>query len=586
MKAHYVVTIDNPEQNVVKITLQVTRPKDRKNLILFLPSWSPGSYLMREYARHLRWIQVQQSNGEVLAHRQIAKGQWEVDFENSQVNSPSENFEVTYLMYQNELTVRTSHINTSHAFLHGPTYLMGIKGENLPGPTIEFRFPPLWSKLSTGLKDISEKRGTFLYTADDYDMLLDSPVEIGCQETDGFMFNGKAHNLAFYGTTYPHHSNLKEDTLQIVKTVAMHFQNDLPYDDYLFLTHFGPKLRGGLEHHNSCALQFDGRKLSNRKDYVSYLSLIAHEYFHLWNVKRIRPQELGPFDYLNENYTSMLWLAEGLTSLMDDLMVYRSGLCTLEEYLEQIRANLDAYFWTPGKKFHSLEQSSFNAWVKLYRPDENSKNSSISYYLKGGLVFMALHSMLLQKGKSVDHLVDALWAHYKDRPAKGVNKSEFYEILGTLDPEVLGSFSTMVETTEDIDFETCFRQMGCRLEWFESKVPFIGIDWEYQGDRAFAKMVYLDSPAFKAGINPGDEIVFLNGLRFLREDAADLISIMEVHKPYEVLVARMGKVERVEVIPSVAPRSLRDIVVVDRARAEESFKYRGKPIPPHIPSKA
>ena len=587
MKVHYIVTIDNPEQNVVKVTLKVQKPKDRKKLVLFLPSWSPGSYLMREYARHLRWIQIQQSNGEVLFHRQIAKGQWEVDFENSKVNSPSDTFEVTYLMYQNELTVRTSHINASHAFLHGPTYLMGIKGENLPNPTIEFRFPPVWSKLSTGLEDVSKDRGTFLYSAPDYDMLLDCPVEIGCQETDGFMFQGKPHNLAFWGTTYPHHSNLKEDILKIVKNVALHFHNDLPYDNYLFLTHFGPKIRGGLEHHNSCTLQFDGRKLSNRKDYISYLSLVAHEYFHLWNVKRIRPQELGPFDYLNENYTSMLWLAEGLTSLMDDLFVYRSGLCTLEEYLDQVRSNLDTYYWTPGKKFHSLEQSSFNAWIKLYRPDENSKNSTVSYYLKGGLVFTALHSMLLQKGKSIDDLLEALWVHFKKRPDKGVNKEEFYDLLQEIGgEEILQKFSTMIETTEDIDFETCFKTMGCRIDWYESKVPYFGIDWEFQGDRAFAKMIYLDSPAYKAGINPGDEVVFLNGLRFLREDAGDLISILEINKPYEVLVARMGKIERVEVIPTWSPRNVKEITVVDRAKAEESFRFRGKPLPLPIGQKA
>src|SRR5690606_30432403 len=135
---------------------------------------------------------------------------------------------------------------------------------------------------------------------------------------------------------------------KIVATVARHFDNDLPYDQYLFITHFVPKLFGGLEHLNSTALQFDGRKLANKKDYQNYLSLAAHEYFHLWNVKRIRPKELGPFDYLNENYTTMLWLAEGLTSFMDDLFVYRADLSTIEEYLEVVKANLEAYLSIPG----------------------------------------------------------------------------------------------------------------------------------------------------------------------------------------------------------------------------------------------
>lgn len=572
MQAKYIVEIENPEQNTVKVTLKLDRPKGKDQLRFFLPSWSPGSYLMREYARHIRWMQVSQENGEVLFHTQVSKGEWVVDWTKSDLKQNKEKFQITYVIYLNELTVRTSQVNISHAFLHGPSYLIGVNGESLPKPTIEFKFPPLWAKLSTSLEDISEERGRFIYSAANYDELIDCPVEIGCQDTDGFVYEGRPHNLAYYGNIYPHHENLKGDVKKIVQTVAEHFDNDIPYTQYLFLTHFGPKLRGGLEHLNSTALQFDGRKLANRKDYVAYLSLVAHEYFHLWNVKRIRPKELGPFDYLNENYTSMLWLSEGMTSFMDDLFVYRAGLCTMEEYLEQVRGNLDTYNWTPGKKFHSLEQSSFNAWVKLYRPDENTKNSSISYYLKGGLVFNVLHADLLQKGKSIDDLLKLLWAHYKRQPEVGVTKEEVYQMVEELGgKEILNRFSTMVETTEDIDFDTCFKHLGCQLVWSESKGPYLGMEWEYQGERTFAKLVHLDSPAYKAGVNPGDELIFLNGLRFLREDSNDLFSMMEINKPYELIVSRMGRLERFEIIPTPIPRFLKEIAVVDRALAEKSF---------------
>lgn len=575
MKAHYVVDIENPEQNLVKVTLKLTRPEKAEKMSVFLPSWSPGSYLMREYARHIRWIQCQQENGEVLFHSQKAKGVWEIDWKSSLLKKPSREFQVSYMIYLNELTVRTSHVNISHAFLHGPTYLMGVVGEELPNPTIEFRFNPSWAKLSTSLKDISNEREKFIYEALNYDDLLDCPVEIGCQETDGFLALGKPHHLAFFGTTFPHKEDLKKDIKTIVETVAAHFNNELPYEQYLFLTHFGPKIRGGLEHSSSTVLQYDGRKLGIRKEYIGYLSLVAHEYFHTWNVKRIRPKELGPFDYLNENYTTLLWLAEGLTSWMDDLLVYRAGLCSLEEYLQQVKQNLDILDWTPGKKFHSLEMSSFNAWIKLYRPDENAKNSSVSYYLKGGLVFMALHSLLLEKGKSVDDLLILLWDRYKKTPETGVTKEEVYEMVKSLGgDEILNAFSTMVETTQDIDFETCMKRMGCEMIFQESKAPYLGIDWEFAGDRALVKMVYLDSPAYKAGINPGDEVIFLNGLRFLREDAQDLISLMNVNTSYEFIVSRLGKVERFEVIPTGSPRVLKEIAVKDKALAEKAFRLQ------------
>lgn len=575
MQANYLVDIQNPEQNIVKVTLRLPKPKKEQKLTVFMPSWSPGSYMIREYARHIRWIQILQENGEPLYYTQTAKNLWEIDWSKSEIKTPTDCFDVSYAIYLNELTVRTSHVNASHAFLHGPSYLMGVLDQEIKNPVIEFRFPPLWSKLSTGLTDISKERNKFIYTAKDYDELVDCPVEIGCHETDGFMALGKAHNLAFYGSTYPHREDLKGDIKKIVETVAAHFNNDLPYDHYLFLTHFAPNIRGGLEHMNSTALQFDGRKLPNRKDYVSYLSLVAHEYFHLWNVKRIRPEELGPFDYIQENYTSMLWLSEGLTSLMDDLFVYRAGLCTVEEYLEQVKMNLETYYWTPGRKFHSLEQSSFNAWVKLYRPDENSKNSSISYYLKGGLVFTVLHAELVAQGKSIDDLLIMMWDHYKSRPDKGLKKEELYQMIKALGGEkVLNNFIMMVETTEEIDFETAFQKMGCEFTWGESKAPYLGCGWEFSGERVLVKMVYLDSPAYKAGLNPGDEILFLNGYRFLRDDVSELINMMEVNKSYEMIISRMGRIERMEVLPSSSPKILKDIRVKDQKLAQKAFALR------------
>jgi predicted metalloprotease with PDZ domain len=572
MKAHYIVTIDQPQHNHVKVTLKLHKSNNQDRIQVFLPSWSPGSYLLREYSRHLRFFQVTQSNGEVLFSTQISKGTWEIDWRKSDLKKSSDDFEVTYEIYGKELTVRTMHIDSSHAFLHGPAYLMGVVGETLPEPTIEFRFPPAWSKLSTGLRDISEKRDLFLYKAKNYDELLDCFVEIGCHETDGFEYRGKFHNIAQYGELYPHKQDIKADFKKIVQTVADHFEGDLPYENYLFLTHFVPKLYGGLEHLNSTALHFDGRKLNNKKDYQTYLSLVAHEYFHLWNVKRIRPKELGPFDYLNENYTTLLWLAEGLTSFMDDLFVYRANLSTLEEYLDVVKGNLETYLSTPGRRYHSLEQSSFNAWIKLYRPDENSKNSSVSYYLKGGLVFTVLHSLLLEQGSSVDVFLRMLWADYKSRPEIGITREQIYEMIKEIGgDEVLRKFSQMIETTQDIDFDTAFKKMGCELRYTESSHPWLGIDWDFHGERAIVKTVILDSPAHKSGVNAGDEIIFLNNYRVMKEDTEKFNALLMIDQSYEMIVSRMGKLFSINIIPTRAPRQLKEIAIIDRALVERSF---------------
>lgn len=574
MKVQYIVQIDRPEQHIVKVTLKFPLTPGQSKVKVFLPSWSPGSYLMREYARHIRWFEASQSNGEVLYFEQQAKGVWEIDTKKLSVKTPSQDIQVSYEIYLKELTVRTSHVDSSHAFLHGPSYLMGIEGESLDTPTIEFRFPNLWSKLSTALKDISTERSKFIYSAVNYDELVDSPVEIGCHETDGFEYKGVPHHIANYGNLYPHKQNLKADIKKVVEAVEKHFDEELPYDQYLFITHFVPRLYGGLEHLNSTALQFDGRKLNNRKDYLTYLSLVGHEYFHLWNVKRIRPDALGPFDYLNENYTSLLWLAEGLTSFMDDLFVYRAGISTLEEYLDIIKGNFEIYFNTPGRNFHSLEQSSFNAWVKLYRPDENSKNSSVSYYLKGGLVFTVLHSLLLEKGKSINDVLKALWLDYKARPQTGITKDGVYKIVKDIGgDDILTKFSMMVETTEDIDFETPLKKMGCEFRWQETGAAWLGVEWEFAGDRAIVKTATLNGPAYQAGLNAGDEVTYLNGMRFFKEDADRFGSVALVDQPYELIVTRLGKLERVEITPVKAPRFLKEIAIVDKELAEKSFKF-------------
>ncbi len=574
MKVHYLVQIENPQNHLVKVTLKLKKDAAQKTLEVFLPSWSPGSYLLREYSRHIRWFRATQSNGEVLFHSQVSKGSYLIDWTKSDLKKSSDEVEVSYEIYCKELTVRTSHVDAGHAFLHGPSYLMGVTGQKLVNPTIEFRFPPAWSKLSTGLKDISQKREVFLYEASDYDTLIDAPVEIGCHETDGFEYKGIPHHIINYGVLYPHGQNLKKDIKTVVETVARHFDEDLPYDQYVFMTHFVPKLYGGLEHLNSTALQFDGRKLHNKKEYQTYLSLVAHEYFHLWNVKRIRPVELGPFDYVNENYTSLLWLAEGMTSFMDDLFIFRAGLSTIEEYLDVVKGNLDNYLSIPGRYYHSLEQSSYNAWIKLYRPDENYKNSSVSYYLKGGLVFMCLHALLLEKGSGVDALLKLLWADFKEHPQRGVTKENVYQMVKTLGgQDVLNAFSTMVEGTEDIDFDSYLKKMGCEIRYQESNQPWIGADFEYAGDRAIVKSVLTDSPAYRSGLNAGDEVLFLNGLRLLKDEASSLASYLVLDKSYELIVSRLGKLERVEITPAKAPRTVKEIAVVNHELAVKSFDF-------------
>lgn len=565
MNVHYVVKIESAENHMVTVKMQIENPNNQFEI--FLPSWSPGSYLMREYSKNIRSVSVFGGKGEYVQFLKRAKGIWAIDLENKK----TETLNIEYQIYCHELTVRTSHVDASHAFLHGPSYLMGVLDVEILNPTIEFQFPPLWSKVSTSLKDISDKRQKFIYQANNYDDLIDTPVEIGTQETDGFIVDGIPHHLAFYGQAYPHDQNLKQDIETIVKTV-LKTTLDIPYETYLFLTHFKPKLYGGLEHKNSTALQYDGRKLANRKDYIFWLALVAHEYFHTWNVKRIRPVELGPFDYTQENYTSMHWLTEGLTSFMDEIFVVRSGLCSLEEYLELQTKNLKNYYSIPGKKFDSLESSSFDAWIKLYRPDENSKNNTISYYLKGGLVFSILNILLIRNGSSIDAFIQRLWQGYKKRPDIGYKTEEVLKIIEDLSShEVKEEFHKMISTTEDIDFEKYYAEIGLELVWESSEGIELGITTNSEGDNIIVSTVQLDGAAHKAGLNAGDEIIAINNLRVKSDDISSWSKWLKENKSYLFTIARLGEIYNIDITPDKLTKTLTKININNLELAEKAL---------------
>ena len=568
MKLHYKLVIDAPSTHQVRVIIEGKKESHEHHLEFFLPRWSPGSYLMREYSRHLSNLVMETKNGERLFLEQTDISSFCVDWKKSELKKHDDHFIFSYSVYCHELTVRTSHVDSSHAFLHLPCLLMGVMGKHMDDPTIELTFPPVWSKVTTGLKDISVKREVFLYTAPNYDDLIDSPIEIGCQETDGFRVDGIDHDVAFYGQLLPHKENIKEDTKKIVEHIQK-FMGGMPYEKYTFFTHVVPGLYGGLEHRNSTWLQFCPTQLTNRKGYANYLALVAHEYFHTWNVKRIRPIEFGPFNYLREATTKLLWLAEGLTSLMDELFIYRAGLITQEEYLDMQKDNLNRYLGIPGRKFHSLDDSSFNAWIKLYRPDENTNNSSVSYYLKGGIVFFCLNILFAEKGKSINDFLALLWKDYQNNPQRGVTPDQVYHMVQEVGgAEIREQFEAMTSTTFELDLEGLCTRGGMKFEWEKSEMPWLGFDAEYNADRVFIKAVTLDGPAYKGGLNAGDEILAINGVRILKDRYADHVKYLRVNETYKLTVSRLGLLTDVSINVGTVPAKIKSITCSDKVLLE------------------
>jgi predicted metalloprotease with PDZ domain len=565
MKLNYKLKITQPETHYLTVIITGERGASDDKLSFFIPSWSPGSYLMREYGKNIRNFRAENEIGELFLFDQVDKGVYEVDFSNSELKGDNTKVQISYDVYCHELTVRTSHVDISHAFIHGPSVFMGVLNKDLRDLELTVEFPALWSKITTGLKDISTKREIFVYGAKDYDELIDSPLEIGCQETDGFRVEGVDHELAWYGPVMKHDHNLKADIKTIVETV-LKTTKEIPYEKYTFMTHFAPGLFGGLEHSNSTALQYCSMSMTDRKNYIDWLGLVAHEYFHTWNVKRIRPVELGPFDYLTEAKTKMHWLTEGLTSFMDQLFVFRSGLCTLEEYLECMKKNLNRYFSVPGRKFHSLEDSSFNSWIKLYRPDENSNNSSISYYLKGGLVFFVLNVLLVQNKSNIDDLIDLLWQRYKKDPAVGVTEDEVFDMVSSLaGQKVRDEFVHMIKSTEEIDFEAFLKEMGIEVEYEQDEKASLGIKTSFEGECVKVSSVELDGVAYKCGLNAGDEILAVDGMRLKKSNFNNYTNFLQVNKTYSFLVSRLGVLAEVNVLMEKGNRTIKALKSSDES---------------------
>lgn len=368
----------------------VTRSPEQGNAEFFLPTWTPGSYLLREYSRHLSRVEAfEAGTGRRLPCRKTSKNRFEVE------PSGAASIELRYRVYAHELTVRTADVDASHAYWNHCCLLLWPVDEPDLAASITIEHPKSWS-LSCSLDAApadTDKAGCVAATirADNLAEALDVPVLLGDTHRVEWRVAGVPHAMVLdgLGTVAPP-ASLAEDLTSIVERAAAVFEGKLPYDRYVFLSLFADEGYGGLEHRDSSTLLMPRTALSNPAKYRDFLALAAHELFHAWNVKRMRPVEFWNYDYENENYTKLLWVMEGWTAYYDDLLVARAGLMSVTDYLATMAKNVQNLLAAPGRFALSLEESSFDAWIRLYRPDENTRNSSQNYYGNGAVAALCL----------------------------------------------------------------------------------------------------------------------------------------------------------------------------------------------------
>lgn len=533
-----------PERHAhyVHVNMDISGFDDRPYLDIKMPVWTPGSYLIREYPKNVERFVAADQTGSNIAFRKISKNTWRV-FHDRQ------DLKISYAVYAFERSVRTSFINHEHAFISSAGTFMYIDGELNQACTVHVLLPAGWHKISTGLTKLSESS----FGADDFDQLYDSPLEIGNQETWTFDVDGTLHECAMVGTADYDQTRLTEDISKIVREENKIWGSN-PNNYYLFVTHHTLNTTGGLEHLNSTVLAVPRFNYCQKSTYKAYLGLVAHEYFHLWNVKRLRPKALGPFDYDEENYSTGLWIMEGFTSYYDNLVLRRAGIYDEIEYLQQLSNDFNTVYNRPGYALQSAAAASFDTWIKQYRPDENSQNVSISYYNKGAMLALAMDLHILAQTGGQKRLDDALRAAYEKFylvEGRGFEEDELERlILEVTSVDVSEIFRAAHELVE-LEYNRFFHAVGYEIIDTEPKnqALSLGIKTGQHEGKINIKNIDRDSTAWKSPIQVDDELIAINGYRIEGNGRAldYVLGISSVGDHVDLLVSREGVVHQFSV---------------------------------------
>ncbi|MDH6057911.1 M61 family metallopeptidase [Umezakia ovalisporum] len=570
---HYLVAMPQPETHLFEVTLRLINHSSNI-LDLKMPVWTPGSYLVREYAKNLQQFTAF-AGDKPLTWRKISKNHWQVN------TTGASELIVTYRIFANELTVRTNHLDSSHGYFNGAALFFRLPGwENLPIQITVLPPRPDW-RVTTSLPPVGDQSHSFW--AADFDTLVDSPFEIGSHESYYFEVLGKPHELAVWGKGNLESQRAIADLEKIIEVEAEMF-GGLPYERYVFLVHLFGQGYGGLEHKNCCSLIYQRFGFRSQDKYERFVQLAAHEFFHLWNVKRIRPKGLEVFDYEQENYTPSLWFCEGTTSYYDLLIPLRAGIYDAKSYLNHLNKEITRFLTTPGRKVQPLAESSFDAWIKLYRPDANSNNSQMSYYLKGEMVSFLLDLLIRARHgnqRSLDDVMRQMWRKF-GQPEIGYTPEQLQEVIESVaGVDLTDFFELYVNGTEELPFNNYLEPFGLHLVAEREEEPYMGIKAKTEHGRELIKSVETGSPAQLAGIDAGDELLAIEGIRLTAHQLSDRLKDYQPKDTIEVTVFHQDEL-RTYSVTLEAPRPTKFQILplhnLDTSQKENGAGWLGVPI--------
>jgi predicted metalloprotease with PDZ domain len=564
---HYQIEFDDYRQHLIHVTLRFVADPTQ---VLSLPTWIPGSYLIREFSKHIESVRAYDEEGRLLEIQKFEKNKWRL------FNTDHELITVEYDVYAYDLSVRGAYVDQTRLYVNPACACLGLEGQEDKAVEVELFLPDELKhfQLATGMASKSLVKGRFTLKAKNYAELIDAPFELAEQTRFGFEANGIPHEFVVSGKHAMNAARMQQDIEKICATEISMF-GSAPFSNYTFMTMATANSYGGLEHPNSTSLISPREDLPKAnepeepsEDYQRFLGLCSHEYFHSWLVKFIRPENFVNYDLNKEGYTSLLWIFEGFTSYYDDLILLRSGVISQASYIKLLKTQIDRYLQNPGRFVQSVSESSFDAWVKFYRQDENSNNAGTSYYNKGCLVALCLDLGLRLRGSSLDALMRKLY----ENAQKGIQVHErtIVELCNELTGDNwIEQINHLINTTDELPLDQLFPEFGLSYSLKNDKSLPLGLKLVDKPEGVLVQSARRDGAAAQAGLSAHDVIIAIDGLKAT-------VKLVEKYAKqegsYSILAFRRDELMSFDVKAAGSELTEVELKVEDQAKAEKWFK--------------
>ena len=564
---HYQIEFDDYRQHLIHVTLRFVADPTQ---VLSLPTWIPGSYLIREFSKHIESVRAYDEEGRLLEIQKFEKNKWRL------FNTDHELITVEYDVYAYDLSVRGAYVDQTRLYVNPACACLGLEGQEDKAVEVELFLPDELKhfQLATGMTSKSLVKGRFTLKAKNYAELIDAPFELAEQTRFSFEANGIPHEFVVSGKHAMNAARMQQDIEKICATEISMF-GSAPFSNYTFMTMATANSYGGLEHPNSTSLISPREDLPKAnepeepsEDYQRFLGLCSHEYFHSWLVKFIRPENFVNYDLNKEGYTSLLWIFEGFTSYYDDLILLRSGVISQASYIKLLKTQIDRYLQNPGRFVQSVSESSFDAWVKFYRQDENSNNAGTSYYNKGCLVALCLDLGLRLRGSSLDALMRKLY----ENAQKGIQVHErtIVELCNELTGDNwIEQINHLINTTDELPLDQLFPEFGLSYSLKNDKSLPLGLKLVEKPEGVLVQSARRDGAAAQAGLSAHDVIIAIDGLKAT-------VKLVEKYAKqegiYSILAFRRDELMSFDVKASGSELTEVELKVEDQAKAEKWFK--------------